>query len=118
MPWRRNDSDLIRSLFTDDAVYYSDPFKEPRRGHEAILAYWEESGDPPDAFDAHYEPLEVHDRFAVAHGRSRYFGEDRSQADKEYGNVFLLWFADDDRCREYREWYMLRPNPTGAGPQS
>ena len=113
--WRRNDPQLTKSLFTEDATYYTDPFREPRRGHDAILRYWQESADPPDAFDAHYEPLFVCDSFAVTHGWSRYLTEDRRTVDKDYGNVFVLRFAPDGRCAEYREWYMERRNlPAGV----
>ena len=113
--WRRNDREQIAALFTEDAVYYTDPFREPYRGQGAILRYWEESGDVPDAFDAHYEPLFAAGDHAVAHGYSRYFTQDRKSVDKEYRNVFVLRFDGDGRCAEYREWYMLRRDPPSAG---
>ena len=112
--WRRADDDLVRGLFTPDAIYHTDPFRDPFIGHDAILRYWHESGDAPDAFDAHYEPVHVAADFAVAQGVSRYFSDDRSHVERDYSNVFLLWFATAGLCREYHEWYMQR-RETGQG---
>lgn len=106
--WQSGDHSRVAELFTDDAVYYSDPFAAPRHGHAAIAEYWRMAGDPPDAFEAEYEPFAVAGDVAIVTGFSRYFDESRSRVDKDYGNIFVLRFADDGRCREYREWYMLR----------
>jgi limonene-1,2-epoxide hydrolase len=38
--WETADEGLIVSLFSDDAVYRSSPFREPHVGHKQIRAYW------------------------------------------------------------------------------
>jgi ketosteroid isomerase-like protein len=106
--WKAGDHQGIARLFTADAQYHPDPFTTPRCGHKEIAEYWKETGDDPDAFEAAYKPLIVAGDIAVTHGFSRYFTADRSRVDKEYANVFVLRFASDGRCSEYREWYMLR----------
>jgi ketosteroid isomerase-like protein len=106
--WKSGDHSRVAELFTDDAAYYADPFAAPRHGHPAIAEYWRLTGDPADAFEAQYDPLVVAGDVAIVTGCSRYFDESRSRVDKEYGNIFVLRFADDGRCSEYREWYMLR----------
>ena len=106
--WKSGDHSRVAELFTEDAVYYADPFSAPRQGIAAIEELWRSLGDPPDSFDAVYEPFAVAGDLAVAIGSSRYFDVSRSRIDQEYGNVFVLRFAADGRCREYREWYMLR----------
>jgi ketosteroid isomerase-like protein len=106
--WKAGDHSAVARLFTEDAVYYPDPFVAPRRGHAEIAEYWRESGDEPDAFEAEYRPLVVTGDVAVTQGFSRYFDAGGSRVDKEYANVFVLRFAPDGRCAEYREWYMLR----------
>ncbi|MBJ7595634.1 MAG: nuclear transport factor 2 family protein [Candidatus Dormibacteraeota bacterium] len=106
--WRSGDHLRVSELFTDDAVYYTDAFRPPRRGLAEIEEYWRIAGDPPDAFEAHYDPLIVSGDHAVVTGFSRYFDDSRSRVDKEYANLFVLTFAADGRCTEYREWYMLR----------
>ena len=106
--WRSGDDSRVKELFSEDAAYFPDPFAAPRHGHAAIAEYWRISGDAPDAFEVHYEPVVITGDLAIATGFSRYFDDSRSRIDKEYGNIFVLRFAGDGRCSEYREWYMLR----------
>ncbi len=110
--WERNDPAEIGGLFSEDAVYHYDPFDEPVRGREAIVASWLEDPDPPGTYEGRYRPVLVSGDRAVANGSSRYFHADGS-LDKEYDNVFLLRFDAAGRCAEYREWYMRRPEAAG-----
>jgi ketosteroid isomerase-like protein len=112
--WERNDPAEIGALFSEDAVYHSDPFDEPVRGREAIVASWLEDPDPPGTFESRYRPVLVAGDRAVANGVSRYLNADGS-LDKEYDNLFLLRFDAAGRCAEYREWYMRRPDAAGQG---
>jgi hypothetical protein len=117
--WKSGIHGRVAELFSDDAVYYTDPFREPRHGVAEIEEYWRTSGDAPDAFVAQYTPLEVTADLPVVVGFSRYLDDSRSRIDKEYGNVFVLRFAEDGRCTEYREWYMLRGDdgPASLDPE-
>ena len=38
--WETADTDLVLTLFTEDASYRSNPFEEPHLGHDGIRAYW------------------------------------------------------------------------------
>jgi SnoaL-like domain len=116
--WKAGSHSRVAELFSDDAAYYTDPFREPRRGLAEIEEYWRESGDPPDAFDAEYTPLAVTADLAVVTGFSRYFNDTRSHVDKTYANIFVLRFAADGRCSEYREWYMLQKEGGTAAPDA
>jgi len=40
--WEEADDDAVAALFTEDATYRSDPFKEPHRGRDGIRRYWRE----------------------------------------------------------------------------
>jgi hypothetical protein len=40
--WEQQDSKLILTIFTKDAVYHERVLQEPIRGHEGIAAYWQE----------------------------------------------------------------------------
>jgi ketosteroid isomerase-like protein len=42
--WEEQDSELILTIFTEDAVYHERVLQEPIRGHEGIAAYWNEKG--------------------------------------------------------------------------
>jgi uncharacterized protein (TIGR02246 family) len=109
--WQTYDPAEIGALFTEDAVCHYDPFGEPVRGRDAIVASWLEVDrrDPPGTYAGHYQPLAVDGDLAIANGRSRYFEADGTTPKEEYDNIFLLRFAADGRCAEYREWYMRRP---------
>lgn len=107
--WRANDPELIKALFTDDAVYRYRPYDDPERsftGNAAIVESWLDDTDAPDAWDAEYEPFAVEDDRAVAVGFSRYRATD-TEPEKTYHNAYLLRFAPDGRCVEFSEFYML-----------
>lgn len=38
--WSKASVDRIMALFTEDAVFLEAPFAEPRRGWDAVRAYW------------------------------------------------------------------------------
>jgi hypothetical protein len=40
--WECQDSELILTIFTKDAIYHELALQEPIRGHEGIAAYWQE----------------------------------------------------------------------------
>jgi ketosteroid isomerase-like protein len=111
--WKRYDRDAIGALFADDAEYRWHPYDEPVRGREAIVEGWFEDPDEPGTYDASYEPVAVDEDVAVATGTSTYYAADGS-VEKIYDNCFLIRFAADGRCREFTEWFMERPERTGA----
>ena len=107
--WKSYDEGSIGDLFTDDAEYSYHPWDEPVRGREAIVASWLDNADTPGVYDARYEPLLLAEDGGVAAGRSLYYADSsRSTLEREYHNVFLVRFDEAGRCREFREWYMLR----------
>jgi ketosteroid isomerase-like protein len=106
--WGSYDPDEIGALFSQDAVYAYNPFDEPVRGREAIVASWLEDRDEPGTYEGRYQPVLVAGDQAVAHGSSRYFDTDGTVAD-EYDNLFVLRFDAAGRCSSYQEWYMQRP---------
>ena len=106
--WGTYDPEDIGALFSEDVVYWYNPFDEPVRGREAVVASWLEDRDEPGSYEGGYRPLLVAGDQAVARGTSRYFNPDGTVAD-EYDNLFLLRFDADGRCAEYREWYMAKP---------
>lgn len=40
--WEEADDEAVGELFTEDATYRSDPFREPHRGRDGIRRYWRE----------------------------------------------------------------------------
>jgi len=105
--WRTYDPVAIGELFSEDSAYAYHPWEEPERGRGAIVTSWLEEQDEPGTYEGSYEPLAVDGDLAVATGRSRYLDAEGT-LEREYYNVFALRFDGEGRCREFREWYMLR----------
>ena len=106
--WRANQPGPIEDLFAEDAVYGYRPWEgddHTIRGRDAIVASWLEEPDEPVAWDAHYEPYVVEGDRAVAVGWSRYAATSDAP-ERTYHNAYLLRFAPDGRCAEFREYYM------------
>ena len=114
--WRANADEPIRALFGDDVVYRFAPFSEThvRRGIDAVVKEWLDDPDPPDSWEARYEPFAVDGDRAVATGWSRYRASD-SDPERTYHNVFLMRFATDGRCVEFTELYMREEPAQPAG---
>src|SRR5262245_26648993 len=110
--WRTYDVSKIGNLFSEDALYFYNPFDEddPVRGRAAIVANWLEAPDAPGSWEAHYKPVAVEGTVAVTNGRTRYLRPDGTFA-KEFDNIFVLHFDADGRCTRFTEWYM---QPRGA----
>lgn len=109
--WRANDADTIGELFSADAVYRYHPYGDDAvRGREAIVQAWLEEGDPPDSWEAEYEPFAVDGDRAVATGWSRY-ATTADEPERTYHNVFLMRFDPDGRCAEFTELFMLEKVP-------
>ena len=107
--WKTYDPEAIGSLFSEDAIYQYNPFREPVRGRAAIISSWLEDRDAPGTYDAHYEPVLIEGNRAVSRGRSLYFEGDGTTLKAEWGNVFFLSFDEEGRCTEFSEWYIQRP---------
>lgn len=111
--WRSNDADTIGALFTEDARYSSGPFRDDDAvGRDAVVKSWLTDPDDPADWEAHYEPFVVEGDRGVAVGWSRYYeaGKPHGAPEQEYGNVFLVEFAQDGRCRDFRDSFMETPS--------
>lgn len=107
--WQSYDPDAIRALFSENASYRYNPFDEPLRGREAILADWLDGRDEPGSFEASYRPLAVNGSTAVAQGRTIYYQAGTKQVGRQFDNIFVIEFDDAGRCVDFCEWYMQPP---------
>lgn len=110
--WRTYDPAQIGDLFSEDALYFYSPWDEhnPVRGREAIVAEWGKEPDRSGSWEARYGPVAVEGNVGVAEGRTRYFRPDGT-VDREFANIFVLYFDEAGRCERFTEWYM---QPRGA----
>jgi hypothetical protein len=112
--WTTYDETAIAELFSEDASYRYRPWDEGDdvlEGQAAIVASWLGDRDDPGTWSAEYRPWAIEGERAVAVGVSRYLAADGSTVEREYHNVFLCRFDDQDRCSEFTELFMLRKGP-------
>lgn len=115
--WLSYDHDEIAALFSEDVAYRYHPHDEPVLGREAVVASWlgedatagESTRDAPGTYDAEYSPVAVDGDTVVATGTSRYREEPDGPVVRTYANCFVMRFDGDRRCRDFTEFYVLRP---------
>jgi ketosteroid isomerase-like protein len=112
--WESNDPSDIGALFTDDAVYYKEPFSEPLRGRDAIIAMWLEHQDAAGSstFEWHLlvdSVVTATEGLAIVQGETDY-------ATVRYSNLWVIRLATDDggitRATEFTEWWMDQSHPS------
>lgn len=99
--WESNDPEAIGRLFTDEARYWTAPYREPWTGRQGIVDGWLERPDTPGTWDFRFEVQDVCGDRAYVRGWTRYPPED-----EEYSNLWAIRLADDGRCSEFVEWWM------------
>jgi ketosteroid isomerase-like protein len=104
--WKSYDPQAIGALFSDNATYRYNPYDEPLRGREAIVANWLENRDAPNTYAAEYRPVAVEGNTAVANGRTMYYEADGKTFKRQYDNIFVVQFDDEERCTDFCEWFM------------
>ena len=70
-------------------------------GIDEIVARWQEIDDQEDNWDFEWLPLVETDDLAVVTARTQYLDPPLT-----YRNLFIIRFADDDRCYDFTEWYI------------
>jgi ketosteroid isomerase-like protein len=100
--WETNDPEDIAALFTEDAVYYTAPHREPWRGRDAIVAGWLGRKDEPgDWWTFEFRVQDVVGNKGYVRGTTRY------QTDEsDYSNLWEVTLDDEGRCSEFVEWWM------------
>jgi ketosteroid isomerase-like protein len=98
--WTTNDPSDIGRLFTDDAVYYTAPFREPWTGRDAIVDGWLDRKDEPGAWKFGWEVLAIAGDLAFVQGQTEYPPEGET-----YSNLWVIRLRDG-RCSEFTEWWM------------
>jgi len=103
--WQSNVPADIRALFTEDAVFYKEPFNEPLRGHEAIVAMWLKHQDGTFTSTFGWKPLSVTDDLSFIQGETDY-------GSVKYSNLWVIRLAPDGRATEFTEWWMDQSKPS------
>ncbi len=102
--WEEADTDLILTLFTEDANYRSNAFEAPHLGHEGIRAYWD--GVTSQQRDVRVQmgrPFPDGDRVAVEWWTTMESGGE----EVTLPGCLVLRFEADGRCSDLREYWNL-----------
>ena len=99
--WNTNDPDDIGGLFSDDAVYRTEPYRPGIRGRAAIVADWLDRRDEPGETSFTWEPLAVTDDVAIVQGETVYRTPPRT-----YSNLWVIRLDETGRCTAFTEWWM------------
>jgi uncharacterized protein (TIGR02246 family) len=99
--WNSNRPEDIGRLFSDDAAYYTAPYREPWRGREGIVEGWLARKDEPGQTRFTWKPLVITDDLAVVHGETVY-----NEPPTTYSNLWVIRMDPSGRCTEFTEWWM------------
>jgi hypothetical protein len=97
--WTSNDPAEITGLFTDDASYYTAPFRRPWVGPD-IVKEWLDRKDEPGDWAFRWELLASADDLSFVRGWTDYTDGTK------YHNLWVIRLAPDGRCSEFTEWFM------------
>ena len=106
--WRDRDADAAALLFTDDCLYRDHPLQEGHRGAEGVRSYWANVTSTQDRVDAQMgRPIESPDgRHAAVEFWVRMLN---GGAEVTLIGILFLRFAEDGRCEELRETWLVEP---------
>lgn len=99
--WTSNDPADIGALFSDDARYFTAPFREPWTGREGIVAEWLARRDEPGSWGFRFEILGVEDDVGFVRGWTEY------KDDPDYSNLWVIRLDPAGQCTEFTEWWMV-----------
>jgi ketosteroid isomerase-like protein len=106
--WKENDEAQVVSLFSADAVYFYDPFREPTHGRDEIVRIWLEDEWQQTDHEYSYEPLAVNEDTGIAHWSASLVRHVPDEAKIELDGILIARFDDEGRCRDHREWVHSR----------
>ncbi len=105
--WRDGDAQATIELFSDDAVYYENPFEDPMAGLDAIRQYSEGAGESQRDVRFQYEAMAVADSKGLAQWQAT-FVRIPSGNHVELDGFLMAEFDDAGKCSVFREWWHRR----------
>jgi ketosteroid isomerase-like protein len=99
--WASNDAADIEALFTEDARYFTAPYRAPYSGHDEIVRWWLERAQEPGTWTFRHEVLAVQGDLAFVQGWTT------EQGDDDAWNLWIVRFDEEGRASEFVEWWMV-----------
>jgi tRNA (guanine37-N1)-methyltransferase len=104
--WSSNDPEAIGELFTEDADYFTAPYREPWHGRDAIVREWLGHRDESGTWTFEHEVLGVDGGRAFVRGFTRYTAPDDPDPGP-FSNLWVIELAADGRASRFVEWWMV-----------
>jgi len=103
--WDSNDPAEVSALFSEEAIYYYGPLKDPARNRETIVKNW--VADPEGQKDVSYnfEALATNGDIGIAHWHVAYKSKSQEMKRIQLDGILVLRFNASLECVEHREWY-------------
>jgi uncharacterized protein (TIGR02246 family) len=102
--WLAEDADGVAALYGEDAVFVSQPFREPHRGSAGARAYASWAFGEEKAVDVRFgEPFIAGDRAIVEYWAIL----ETSGSVSTLAGVALVEFADDGKVRRQRDYWAM-----------
>jgi ketosteroid isomerase-like protein len=102
--WEEADDESAGALFTEEATYRSDPFREPHQGREAIRGYWREVTATQDNVEVSMGRPMVAGQRAVVEWWTQM---DNDGTPVTLPGALILDFDDGGLCQALREYWNL-----------
>ncbi|GIH04825.1 hypothetical protein Rhe02_28920 [Rhizocola hellebori] len=105
--WRTPGTQILKTIFTEDATYLQGPYHRPVVGLAAIARMWErERSGPDEVFTMTSELVAVDKEASVARIEVKY------GSGEKFRDLWIIKLAPDGRCRSFEEWYIAPPKRT------
>lgn len=106
--WRNGDAHAVVHLFSEDARYEETPFDEPMIGRDAIRRYWDEGANRSQRdVSFAFQIITVKGNTGSARWQASFYRVPSGMR-VELDGVLTAEFADDGKCRSFREWWHRR----------
>ena len=114
--WPVHDADAIEALYADDAIFVSQPFREPHAGSGGVRAYAEWAFGSEDAAECRFGQPRVSDDGAAI---EYWAWINEGGVEQTLAGVSLVRFDDDGKVAEQRDYWAVelgrRAPPPGWG---
>lgn len=105
--WESNDPQDIGSIFSAEAEYLTEPYAEPWRGRDEIVARWIEAKDEPGDTDFEFEVAVISGEYGIVRGTTGY----KTPPPRTYSNMWEVTLDETGRCSRFVEWWMKHDSP-------
>jgi len=107
--WRSDDPAAVAALFSQDAHYYTTPYRPPKTGRDEIARWWVGQQDSKIDWTFEYTVL-VDGDVSVVRGITFYPATAEDPKARTYHNLWTIRMQPDGRASEFVEFWMRQPD--------